>query len=289
MRRSTVSLRPVSLRAGCVLALAATLAACGSAAAPERTGPGQLSVGSLPPGPATAPLDTSYLTSRTTVPIAADDRIGRRVAGNRVLAIGDSVMASTSSRYSGDMCEALVPLGWQVEVAAETGRFVDFGTRVLDRRLDIGWDVGVVLLGNNYRGDVDDFRREMTSIIDRFTPAPVVVLTVSEFTSSRVEVNQVILEIAAVRPDVLVVDWATVTAQDPSLTGSDRLHLTTEGRLALAREVALALGEAPSGPGDCLPSQFVDDSSGSVTGTTTTVASSSDPSPETTDRKPGNG
>lgn len=272
----------------CLLVLGATLVACGSAAAPVPSGPGELPVGSLPPGPATAPLDTSYLTTRTTVPIAADDQIGRRVRGNRVLAIGDSVMASTSSRYSGDMCDSLVPLGWQVEVAAETGRFIDFGTRVLDRRLDIGWDVGVVLLGNNYRGDIDDFRSEMTSIVDRFAPAPVVVLTVSEFTASRVEVNRVILEIAAVRPDVLVVDWAAVTAQDPSLTGSDRLHLTTEGRLALAREIALALGEAPRGPGDCLPSQFVDDSSGSVTGTTTTVGSS-DPTTETTDRKPGNG
>lgn len=246
-------------------------------------------VGGLPSPPPTAPLDTSYLTTRTTVPIAADERIGRRVTGNRVLAIGDSVLASTSSRYSGDMCDALVPLGWQVEVAAETGRFVEFGTRVLDRRGDAGWDVGVVLLGNNYRGDADDYRRDLTSIVDRFAPAPVVVLTVSEFAASRVEVNRVILELAAVRPDVLVVDWATVTADDPSLTGSDGLHLTTEGRVALAREIALALGDAPQGPGDCLPSVFVDDSSGSVTGSTTTVASAPTTVPPTTDDRRGNG
>ena len=43
-------------------------------------------------------------------------------------------MASTATRYSGLMCDELVPLGWAVEVEAEPSRFIDFGNLVLDRR-----------------------------------------------------------------------------------------------------------------------------------------------------------
>ncbi len=75
------------------------------------------------------------------------------VDGRRVLMIGDSIMASTSRRYGGDMCAELVPRGWEVEIDAETGRFVDFGDRVLDARLDADWDAAVVMLGNNYGAD----------------------------------------------------------------------------------------------------------------------------------------
>ena len=50
--------------------------------------------------------------------------------------IGDSIMASTATRYTGYMCDELVPLGWSVDVEAEPSRFIDFGNRVLDRRLE---------------------------------------------------------------------------------------------------------------------------------------------------------
>ena len=59
-----------------------------------------------------------------------------RCIGNRVLVIGDSIMASTATRYTGYMCDELVPLGWAVEVEAEPSRFIDFGNVVLDKRLD---------------------------------------------------------------------------------------------------------------------------------------------------------
>ena len=81
--------------------------------------------------------------------------MGAKVKGNRVIIIGDSVMASTSRRYGNTMCGALVPLGWQVELDAETSRFIQFGNKVLDKRLSAGWDASVILLGNNYGGDQD--------------------------------------------------------------------------------------------------------------------------------------
>ncbi len=193
--------------------------------------------------------------------------MGARSPGNRVILIGDSVMASTSRRYSNDMCNALVPLGWQVEVDAETGRFIDFGNKVLDKRLSAGWDVSVVLLGNNYNEDQDKYRQGLERMVYRLSPNPVVLLTVTEFTPSRRQVNDVVREMAAKYPNVTIVDWAATTADTPGLTGGDHLHLTTAGRQALAANVALALGTAPQQPGDCLSTNFKDDSSGPVTGT----------------------
>lgn len=267
--------RLVALCAAIALLVACGEAASGDRSAADRTAP--LQVGSLPPTfvpvpPADAAFEvTSSTVPRTTVPLAPDAVVGTRVSGNRVLLIGDSVLASTARRYSDDMCEALVPLGWQVELNAETGRFVEFGDEVLDTRLSAGWDTVVLLLGNNYRGDRDEFSDAMTTMVERLAPRPVVLLTVSEFTLSRVQVNEVVFELAARYTSVVVVDWAVTTAADPSLTGADDLHLTDSGRVALAAEVAAALGPAPVEPGRCLPTQFDDDSSGSVEGTTTTV------------------
>ena len=196
------------------------------------------------------------------------NQIGSKVSGNRVLTIGDSVMASTATRYTNDMCKALVPLGWQVEVEAETGRFVEFGTKVLKRRWAAGWDVVVILLGNNYMEFQSGYRKELDSIISSIEPNPVILLTVTEFKKSRRRVNEVIREMATTHKNVTVVDWATITADDPTLTGGDRLHLTLPGRQKLADTVARALGPSPAGPGDCMTSVFKDDSAIPVTGTT---------------------
>ena len=68
------------------------------------------------------------------LPEVAGGLIGQKVSGNRLLMIGDSIMASTSSRYGNEMCNALVPLGWQVAIEAEASRFAEFGVRVLDQR-----------------------------------------------------------------------------------------------------------------------------------------------------------
>ena len=264
----------------------------GTAAAPA------VPLGSLPPTFVPIPLgstppSTTTTLPRTTVPIPADALAGARAEGNRVILLGDSVSASTSRRYTNDMCEALVPLGWRVELNAETGRFVEFGHDVLDERLAEGWDVGVILLGNNYRGDPLDYGEELEGLIERLSPGRVVLLTGSEFDPSRAEVNAVVFEMAQRHDNVLLVDWGATTAANPALTGADGLHLTDSGRAALAAEVALAMGPAPQTPGKCLDTEYVDDSNGPVDGTTTTTTirrtnrtpttATTDPPPPTTD------
>ena len=279
-----------------VLVLAAAvglLSACGSASAsvsepvptvggvgvlptvPNRSAaPGSSSTSPEDPPTSSGTGDESSTSTSTSVDPPSttappDGAVGERAAGNRVLMIGDSVMASTSRRYSNDMCKALVPLGWKVEVDAEVGRFIDFGTTVLDRRLSAGWDAAVVFLGSNYGGNIGPYASGLTSMVERLAPMPVVLVTVSEFAANRRDVNAVIRDTAEKHANVAVLDWAATTSGSSGLLGGDDLHLTPAGRAALAYNVAGVMGAAPEQPGECLATSFRNDSAGSVeTGTT---------------------
>lgn len=189
---------------------------------------------------------------------------GEFVEGNRVIVIGDSIMASTAERYGGDMCARLNEAGWDVEVDAEPGRFIDFAHRVLNRRLPpsdgADWDAAVIFFGSNFRGDYLNFEDQMRELIDRLAPRPVLVLTVSEFTETRTVVNDIIRSIADGDPNVYLLDWADMTDAEPRLVGGDGIHLTGAGRTRIVAEVALVLGEAPGRlEGECLPTTFTDD------------------------------
>jgi hypothetical protein len=250
--------------------------------------------------PSTTAPPSAETTTQTTIDPAATaapavaavktiDPVGRRAEGNRVLMIGDSVMAGTSRRYSNDMCNTMVPLGWKVEVDAEVGRFVDFADQVLDKRLDAGWDAAVIFLGSNYGDNQQVFASMLEADVDRLSPRPVVLVTVTEFKPNRADVNAAIRLIAFNHPNVSVVDWAAVTATSPDLLSGDGLHPTPRGRQILAYDVAGAFGDAPAAPGQCLASAYDDDSAGSVdTGTTapvrppTTTRRSTNPSKTTT-------
>jgi lysophospholipase L1-like esterase len=243
-------------------------AACATASGQSQQAPTEVTlagVGNLPAGvEPTENVTTTAVVTTTTTTTLDTDRFA--AAGNRLLVIGDSILASTAKRYTNDMCEALVPLGWRVELNAETNRFVDFGSQVLSRRLDAGWDAAVIMLGNNYNGDALAYGRELERIIERLSPRPVVLLTVTEFRDDRREVNDVISLMAATHEQVFVADWATVTASDDDLVGFDGLHLTDLGRQQIAALVAASVGRAPERPGRCLDSNYTDDSEGSVDG-----------------------
>lgn len=212
--------------------------------------------------------------------------LGESVDGNRVLLIGDSILASTSSRYGGQMCDALVPLGWQAAVEAEPSRFIDFGNRVLDRVLDDDaapaddWNAAVVFLGSNYRGDEVAYEVELRRILDRLAPRPTLLFTVTEYRSNWSEVNEVVRRLDVEYDNVTIIDWEAISRL-PGVLSSDRLHPTEAGRDGLAQAVAGALGPVTFGEGDCLKSQFHDDSAierdggGSIIGESTGSGGSS--------------
>ena len=181
--------------------------------------------------------------------------IGPQVGGPRVLMIGDSIMASTSSRYGNEMCDTLVQLGWQVEVEAQSGGFVDFGLKVLNERLDAGWDTAVVFLGTNFDGNQTNYENKMRQIFERLSPMPFVVLTTALFDPRQQKVNDVIMNLASDFSNVTVLDWSII-AENDGVTGTDGIHLSPDGRSVFAASIARALEFAPTREGECLPMFF---------------------------------
>ncbi len=227
--------------------------------------PEPLSDRSPPPAPPTTP---SVTVTSTTEPRLAPivGPIVDAVVGNRVLMIGDTVMAATAPRNDGIMCEVLNEFGWDVEIDAEPGRFVEFGQRVLDERLEPveaePWDVGAVLLGNHFDGDLDGYRRELDAVLDRLSPRPTIVYTLSEIGPDAVAINEVIRALPRTRPNVVIINWDEATGLEPDLLLEDGgPQPTSEGAGRLVLFTAAALGRfPPEGGGECLPSEFTDDS-----------------------------
>ena len=259
-----------------LIALAAVLlAGCGAGEAaspsesPSTVGnvgqlPGELAHGTSPASTTTESGDVVPYASTTTTADSAepnDDqtasvqgRVGDIVHGNRLFVLGDSILEATTTTYGGEMCKRVVPQGWDVEIDAETGRDTAVGLKVLQDRVDQGeqWDAAVVLLGNNYRDDPGQFDEQLAEILDLLAPAPVLLLTVTEFEDVQAQVNDVIRAEAAKRDNVRLLDWAARTGHDDSLVGDDGLHLTDKGRVAIVAMIRLALGDAPAGSiGQC--------------------------------------
>ena len=258
--------------------ICALLVACSAAAsAPnESHDPTIEGVGILPGSDAevqvlsTEATTTAPLVTVSTTTLLPQPAIGTMVTGNRLLMIGDSITASAAKRYGGEFCKALVPLGWQVEVDAEPSRFVDFGNAVLDKRLSAKWDAAYVFLGSNYLGDQESYRKQLERIVQRLSPTPVVLLTVTEFEDNRREVNDAITLVSAEFPNVHLLDWGSIAAANAeSILRGDGLHLTNDGRAVLASTIAGVMGQAPEPQGDCLGTSFSNDSGLSVNGSDT--------------------
>jgi hypothetical protein len=244
------------------------LSACGSAEAPAVADPSNGSdstiggIGAAPPATgsaSTVPLVAGTFPSGESVPVP-DQLVGERVLGNKVLLIGDSLFAGLATRYGGEACRVLEPLGWQVAVEAETGRFIDFGDRVLDARLDEGWDAVVIMLGTNYGGDEIGYEAALAELLDRLAPRPTIVLTTTVFREMQNEVNAAIGRQVLARENVDALDWSTISAA-PGVISGDRIHATDAGRELMAGMIGSMLGPAPVQPGDCLSTQFSNDSS----------------------------
>jgi lysophospholipase L1-like esterase len=185
--------------------------------------------------------------------------LGSKAAGNRLLVIGDSILAGTASRYGGALCSAVVPLGWRVAVEAEAGQMVGFGRTVLRDRIYEGWDAAVVFLGTNYGGNKENYENDLTRIVESLAPRPTLLLTATLFRESMQQVNEVIRVVASKNSHVSILDWGTASVQ-PGLLNKDRVHPTNAGRAVLVSSIASALGTAPISPGACLPAKFTDDS-----------------------------
>ena len=219
--------------------------------------PEPLTLGSYPELPP-APTDPGASVPPTTQPATGPGSpaiepgtVADHVDGNRLLVIGDSILASTAPRYSGVLCSVLNgDFGWSVELHAETGQHIEFADTVLDDRLESpglsGFDAVAVMLGNNYRGNYDEFTQRLEALLERMAPRPVVLFTLTERVPDHERINEYIRWRTYFHPNVIVVDWAQFTAAEPDkLLAGDGLHLSDEGRGRNVMIAAAALGHAP--------------------------------------------
>ena len=236
--------------------LAALLAACGGASAGKDSfleGIGRI------PGAQSVGADVRVDGADLTSPGVQGQVLGANATGNRLIVIGDSILAGTAARYGNEMCNALVPLGWNTVVEAEAGQPASFGRDVLKARIYDGWDAAVVFLGTNPSANIDRYRQDMTRIVESLAPRPTLLLTTTLFRESQKAVNDVIREITASHSNVSLLDWGTASLQ-PGVLNKDNVHPTTAGRVLLVKAIAAAVGNAPTSTGKCLPAQFTDDS-----------------------------
>lgn len=193
-------------------------------------------------------------------PELAGDPLGRAAQGTRLLMIGDSILASTSSRYGDEMCRTLVQLGWDVALEAEAGSFVNFGQKVLRSRFDEGWDAIVVFLGTNFDGNAANYETRLRDIVETVWPVPVLLLTTGTFRAEQRDVNEVIWAVRDSYDNVTVLDWSRIL-ETGGLLSDDGVHLNRNGRRVIASAIARAVQFAPTDkPGTCLDARFRDDS-----------------------------
>lgn len=161
---------------------------------------------------------------------------------NSVMVVGDSVLMGTARSIP----EA-VP-DWLVTYDAVPNRRLAQAVELLEERRDEIGEAVVICLGNNYiEGERGDYASQVEEVMALLWFVPRVVwVTVPEVNPGRDRINESIREAATRWPNMRVADWAPMVAADPTLA-SDGMHLTREGRRALAELIAATLGPVGAG------------------------------------------
>ena len=201
-------------------------------------------------------LDSTARSSTTTGDSAVDTTSLPEhpvVTDNRVYVVGDSIAESIASRYSGLICDALGPLGWDVVVDAVQGRRTDQAVRSLRTNQSRVGQTVLVLIGHNDGIDPDGYRQRIDQLIALVPDARrILLLTNYEFERGRDRMNEVLREIAAVDGDggpddrLQLVDWNAAIEDVDRAIQRDGIHLTDSGQRALVTVMAAALGPAPT-------------------------------------------
>ena len=275
-----------------MLAAAATsallLGACAASAAsgngpqidaqPGTTGSSR-TVGVSPSHP---PTTTSTTTTLPAEPVITD---------TRVYLVGDSITESISSRYSGAVCDALNPLGWDVTVDAVMGRQTADAVQSLRAHLgDVG-QVMVVLIGHNDGIDPTSYKAQLDRLIALVPEVRrIYLLTNYQFEKGRDRMNAVLQQEAAADgtggPDdrIQLVDWNTAVSGVKGAIRQDGLHLTSIGQEVLAGTIASALGLAPGATAPTTTTTVASDSTASRRGTSSTKTTTASSATCTTER-----
>ncbi len=221
-----------------------------------------------PPAPTTEP--TSTTTSAAPVPEGPlEGPVGQIVSGDRILLVGDSILASAAPRDGSQLCDALELFGWQAEIDARSDADIDFGSEVLDARLtpededEAGWDVIVLSFGSDVDAAdadaVEEFGSALEALVDRVAPRPVLLYTLADEDGGKAAINELIRALPESHPNVLLVEFADAADDGVAVLEDDGRTLTDDGTKRFSIRTAAAIGEAPGDDdGACLPSQYQD-------------------------------
>ena len=222
-----------------------------------------------PPPPTTAPTVTTPTPASANPEGPIEGPIGELVDGNRILLVGDSILASAAPRNGGQLCDALVLFGWAAEIDAVSDRGIDFAAGVLDARLtdeedqEDDWDVVALAFGSDVDGtDADavaEFGTELGELVERVAPRPVLLYTLVDESEDRAAVNDVIRAQPQSHPNVLVIEFADAGDDGVPVVADSGRALTDDGMKRFSIRTAAAVGDAPGDDdGACLPSEYVD-------------------------------
>jgi hypothetical protein len=154
-----------------------------------------------------------------------------------VYVLGDSVILGAQANVAAALG------GWSVTFDAEESRRIDQGTDVVRSRGGAMGRVLVVHLCTNWGGG--DYRAAAGRLLGSLSGVERVVwVTCTPWLPAVGAADQVIRDLPASHPNVVVADWAAISG-GPGFTYSDGLHLKPAGAAALARLVADAVGPAP--------------------------------------------
>jgi hypothetical protein len=183
------------------------------------------------------PTTTTTFIDRSVDPPAPVADPGGPPGRNSVMVVGDSVLMGAASALP------LVTSHWLVTFdAVESRRLAQAIDLFADRRHEVGEAV-VICLGSNYiPGERGSYASQIDEVMSLLWFVPRVVwVTVPEVNPGRDEINRSIREAASRWPNMRVADWAPIVAAEPDLAW-DGMHLTVEGRRAIAQLVAQTLG-----------------------------------------------
>jgi len=209
--------------------------------APSTTPPTVATTPAPAPRP-TAPRPTPAPTTAPTVPTTNAPVPPLPPGANSVFVEGDSVLLGTTTTLPA----ALV--GWNVTMDVVGSRRLTQAIPVLQaRRAEIG-RVLVIQMGNNYiPGEGGSFASQIDQAMAVVAGVERVVwITVAEVNgATRVAINNDIRAAATRHPNIVVAEWAPLVAAHPEYAPGDALHLTADGRIAMADLVDAAVGPAP--------------------------------------------
>jgi lysophospholipase L1-like esterase len=166
----------------------------------------------------------------------SDDESSATAHGSATL-VGDSLNVGIEPYL-----EEALP-GWSVDAHDQVGRATREGVDELRARRGALAPVVVVSLGtNDAAGSEEEFRALVDAAVDVVGPSRCLVwATIVRDGEERKGFDDVLRDASEAHPNLHLVEWASMVAEDSSLLATDRVHGTPEGYARRAEETARAI------------------------------------------------